>query len=204
MAFGKENSSTGLYSIAIGNNSKSSGDYSFSMGENHGTSGGSKGYGSITMGSNCVANDDFSVGIGKDCDASGIGSLALGWECKANSYQDPSGWLPAGGGYTETSLAFGRNGNTNLFSAWRGGQFAGPKDETDENPVQFRKKNGGIIFAIGASGESYYPEILSGTYGATSSYSPQIYGPEESLVQDASYGNIFELYVLKVHIMAKI
>jgi len=194
IAIGKGSTSSGTYSLSIGLETKAIGDYSVAIGSSEGK--GSKGEYSITIGQGCLANDNYSVAIGDNCDASGIGSLAVGWKCQANSFQDPSGWLPniSSNGLTETSIAFGMRGDTRLTAAWRGGKTGGPGDGTDANAAWFRKKNGGIVFAIGASGESYYPEIYAAPYNTPTSYTPPIYGPDKSILQDADSGNIFEIY----------
>lgn len=138
ITIGQDCSANFQNSVAIGKNCDISGNFAIGLGF------GSKcsGENSFASGKNCISHNDYTISFGNESESKHSGSIAMGLSCLANN--------------SKTSIAMGDRANTSNYAAWRGtsGSIIEPKDNTYTNAPTFRESRGGIIFAIGASGNS--------------------------------------------------
>ena len=156
IAIGKNCDISGNFAVGLGFNSQCSGDYSFSVGES------------------CKTIGEHTISVGKECYSYSDGSIALGLNCLAKSSRKIDGTE------SQTSIALGKRANTSNFAPWVGtfGSLQEPKDPTYKNAPTFRESRNGIIFAIGASGNSV-----------------EYTDPNDFAVHsNVDNGNIFEIY----------
>ena len=178
ISIGYDSSANSPFSVAIGNKCDVSGSWAVGLGYNSQCSGDY----SFCVGKSCFTKDNYTVALGEESSAYFKGSVTMGINCLAKSSNGKE-WTLSN---AQTSIALGSRGSTSNYAAWIGtlGSENEPQDVTYKNAPSFRGSKKGIIFALGASGEAvqYKPNILDNEIGTISN------------TQDASNGNIFEIY----------